>query len=1449
MNKDLDERLLPSGQYRDALNVQVSTSEGADVGTLQNILGNKLPTSSIASNLGDNAFVIGSIRKDDTECIYWFVESQTKSLVVEYNQSLNTISPILVDENRILNFTRNNLITGIEILDDFLIWTDNLTEPKMIKISRWRDEYANGSWTHTQVDGGDFEEKHCTVIKEGPKDPPSLKMATTTRTGPISATLHNKAFTYLNDDGDWETVETGEYTDQDGDGTADSALNRPLANPVDSEIILSGTAPDFREGDKLKITLLNPDEDVPNEDVYVIASVEETFEAYPKIFKINIDAVSEYIEQGVQTWKVELIQKPALFETKFVKFAYRYKYEDGEYSTISPFSQVAFIGGEFDYDPKKGYNLGMVNQLRLLEIRDWAENVPYGVKEIDILYKDSVSNNIYVVKSIKTIDPEYTDTGTFLDPYTGKLEIDSELIYKVIPSNQILRPYDNVPKKAKALSVSGNRILFGNYTENYNITSNNKEITVKFALTVSSLEYASTSAIASIKSQRTYQLGVVYRDKYGRETPVLTDTTGSVTLNKGFAVSRNHIRVRITSPMPDWVDSYKYYIKETSQPYYNLAMDRHYPAEDGNVWIAFPSSERNKVQDDTFVTLKKEHDSDKFVEDEAKYKILAIENEAPDFIKEENVSKGKLNRSLIGGSGSIYAGTGWPSPDGSFIDIKAEDWQKIYGGTGDSQSTAIPVHQLSDLVLRVYNKKNRTNFYEIANIQYRTDVPPVVYRVYIQGTFDDQDVAFIGAYDSNDTELSLEIFQKTLKRKPEFQGRFFAKIQRDLTLDNSLLYQEPIEDYRVINTQYVYDLSDQSGKSFWRDRIKGRYPGQTSVNSATNTSAQWFFCKNSYYEAHYGGGPMTTNGVKERGGRGNMTGRGFGCQAGSNIIEIAVHAFGPSLDGFKRKQDKWAVGNWTDLGRNEATRPYAGMVTLLEKLGTQFRFTDDPDKDENVYTITNWSRTYLIAFKDAPLDKNVGKSTFSRVLRWTIELDKPIQWAPVDNGKVTQSSAALMEFVDVFSEDESFTSTNPAVFETEPKEVAELDLYYEASRAYPSTDHGSTQRLFYSNCYSFGNGVESDRIRDDFNAPTIGKGVRASTVLEEQYKEVNKKSDIIYSGIYNSTSGINRLNQFIQAEQITKSINPAYGSIQLMQFRLGDLDVYLEDNVVKILADRDALFNADGSKNVVASTNVLGSIQPYAGDYGISKNPESYSRYGNRAYFSDKNRGVILRLSGNGLTPISNYGMEDYFRDKLASAEKVIGSYDENKDEYNLTFTKQSDSSDYNETVSFKDDINGWNTKKSFIQENGLSLNNIYYTFKDGEIWSHNNETRNNFYGTQYNSTVKFIFNDAPGSVKSFKTINYEGSQARVFVDDPDTDNKFSNRVAKSGWWVNSIESDLQSGQVKTFKNKEGKWFYNILGTETTSVNLDTKEYSVQGLGYISAITGTQGDDIEIIVQ
>ena len=96
----------------------------------------------------------------------------------------------------------------------------------------------------------------------------------------------------------------------------------------------------------------------------------------------------------------------------------------------------------------------------------------------------------------------------------------------------------------------------------------------------------------------------------------------------------------------------------------------------------------------------------------------------------------------------------------------------------------------------------------------------------------------------------------------------------------------------------------------------------------------------------------------------------------------------------------------------------------------------------------------------------------------------------------------------VTSDVEVLTSNNPAVWETEPKESAELDIYYETGISRPINQHGSTHVLDFKNCYSFGNGVESDRINDDYNAPRMGKGVKVSAVLDEPYKEERRKSGL-----------------------------------------------------------------------------------------------------------------------------------------------------------------------------------------------------------------------------------------------------------------------------------------------------------------------------------------------------
>ena len=154
------------------------------------------------------------------------------------------------------------------------------------------------------------------------------------------------------------------------------------------------------------------------------------------------------------------------------------------------------------------------------------------------------------------------------------------------------------------------------------------------------------------------------------------------------------------------------------------------------------------------------------------------------------------------------------------------------------------------------------------------------------------------------------------------------------------------------------------------------------------------------------------------------------------------------------------------------------------------------------------------------------------------------------------------------------SSANPAIFETEPTDQADLDIYYEASDAIPIGDAGNVNSLSWWNSYSFGQGVESDRIRDDYNAPRIGNGVRVSSTLEKPYEEERQGSSMIFSGIFNSISGVNNTNQFLIAENITKDLNPTYGTIQKLHARDTDLIALCEDKCFKILANKDALYNA-----------------------------------------------------------------------------------------------------------------------------------------------------------------------------------------------------------------------------------------------------------------------------------
>ena len=398
----------------------------------------------------------------------------------------------------------------------------------------------------------------------------------------------------------------------------------------------------------------------------------------------------------------------------------------------------------------------------------------------------------------------------------------------------------------------------------------------------------------------------------------------------------------------------------------------------------------------------------------------------------------------------------------------------------------------------------------------------------------------------------------------------------------------------------------------------------------------------------------------------------------------------------------------------------------------------------------------------------------------------------------------------------------------------------------PNT-HNFSYQLNWHNCYSFGNGVESNRVKDNFNEPFLTPGVKVSTIFED-YKEEHRTNGLIFSGIYNSNSSVNNLNQFIIAENITKDINPTYGSIQKLHTRDSDVVVFCEDKVLKVLANKDALFNANGNPQLLSTQNVLGQVMPFVGEYGISTNPESFASEAYRSYFVDKQRGVVLRLSKDGVTPISFHGMKRYFKNKLKDSTSVLGSYDKNKDEYNVTLNFTGDTSD---TLSFNENVKGWTSFKSFIPEHAIGCSGDYYTFKEGKLYLHHDENveRNNFYGVPYETTFDVILNDGPSVVKTFHTIEYEGSQSQVNLNqDTVMDSSYYNLQQKPGWYVDSIistnDKDYDNYYVSEFVEKEGGWFNYIKGkNENISSNTNFSSSNIQGAGTLLTTPNTEEDD------
>ena len=1932
MNKDLDERMVPNGEYRDALNIEVATSEGANVGAVQTTKGNK----NLTNLFGANATCVGVIGNGKTNKIYWLVSSPDKNTeasktyahveedssgtvsvvhnvysdyIMEYDEENDNNNYITVEnykvestisndshgtnsdhihvtdfnsndirdvgiqpgmditirgvktcilkiekdaapysgwrvytkhtaadqgwENlndvvagdsvtfelpfnkRALGFTHfasekpKKLITGINIIDDLLFWTDGITEPKKINIERSRygsqhlnpAAYPNGTNKYytllivngqppspsngrLSTDDSNYVQgfqympltyRETTVIKKSPTTALKLIMSNTTRADiVVDGSLIVNANVNL-PFGNAAQTSSNFFFDSVG-----VALKYGNLTPA----LHFGSQMDWQVGDFIEF--YPDDDDAGNSnDVLILAKVETAVNADTFIFEIR--TISLQVVKTITTYRAKLKQKKPLFEFKFPRFAYRWRYEDGEYSTYSPFSEIAFLPEKFDYLPKKGFNLGMTNNLRYLMLSGFKPTTtPLDVVEIDVLYKESNSPNVYTVETIKSPSgrndvlgtdsfagdkgwfglishngnwsegpntkttvshmvgqnnfdgtiPLITSAGVYfygmnldfgdsnmkigdtivftggfnsgltgpiiitgirsvtspttglyetsmsfkangtpvnlasppwispsssglvlryaeveffrtiakrpafdIDYPNGSLEVDSDMIHATLPSNQLLRPWDNVPIKALSQEITGNRIVYGNYTQNYNLVDDKNDIIKNSFQPVATirknvrqnvryndattLRDPSTGAIIdywdirnaviespamperSIKSLRDYQVGVVYMDEFGRQTPIQTHETGVLKLAKDEAARYNQLTFHLrdaddstqtkNARYPEWASHYKYYIKENSNEYYNLAMDRFYDAEDGNIWLSFPSSERNKVDDETFLILKKRHDSNIFVVEDARFKILAIADEAPLFVKTKTNSFGII------GSNQYQTG-GEPKVNQQHVDIESS----FFATNGAYEK----VLSAKNRVIRFSNATNTTKFYEIVNIVNVSNFKRVTLRKPL-GTdvsFTTDDGTALGTFIGN---ISLEIAEREIKNLAEFEGRFFVKVLKNATLEKNILAD-------AVQKTYITSSSVNLG------RLRGRSSGgNILVQGFWDDEVPWkkWFVDETISEGIHVGDPGGYN------SQSNYY-HGQGLHNSSSSIDLAYHGF-QNKDQMSKWDPPWHILDTSDPGVSSYNKSVANS---LLNIGQLFRWTGDTTiyriTNATSHSVENWNAKENGRYRDASNHREKFKVDFTPALGVSGINDavgNPTTGYNPFNDKIPDDGDSWnryfdqsnydqrnIEFLEEFIGDSSYSSDNPAIWETEPKENIDVDIYNEASDSLPIkyewspflnkfvfyTFYRSWNPIDYYNCFSFNNGVESNRVRDDFNAVTIDKGPKVSTVLAEQYKEEQRKSGLIYSGIYNSTSGVNNLNQFIQAEKITKDINPTYGSIQKLFSRDTDLVTLCEDRVIRVLANKDAVFNADGNINLTSTNNVLGQATPYAGDYGISTNPESFAVDQYRAYFTDKSRGAVIRLSMDGLTPISDIGMRDWFKDSFKRYNlSLLGSYDQNKKVYNLTvdttnpevikefasssppagsaktyfgvtgnggnglvpgsvITKDWAPFDINNnvnfnpssisfidvavndydgvdqtawlatlktavdagnaynlaigiddtegygggpvgeniftitsvsapalsvtgvlyyrvqlthdsgavdlhshrayiiyylkassvgkkddvtspyTVSFSEDTKGWTSFASWIQETGISINDKFFTFKGAELFQqHSNETRNNFYGEQYDSRIIAVFNDMPSSVKNFGSLSYEGSQSKIDLDL--TDQEYYNNTTVSGWYAELIETDLETGFVPEFKEKEGKWFNYIRGNqENTLDNLNVKQFSTQGIGTPSGV-------------
>lgn len=503
MNKDLDDRLIPNGEYRDAVNISVGKSEDEDIGALETVLGNKLMSDT---NFGITGLeVIGSYTDKNNNRIYAFVTDYddttnlstgnpvaapiTANCRIYYFTEPNDVT--LLVSGSFLNFSKSSPITGVSLIEQLLFFTDDRNQPRKINVTNSATYYT--------------EESQLSVAKYNPYKPIDLvnKVQTTGTLSlgnnviagvPVTAGVKPGMLFISTTSANTDKIEATEFLYVTSVVGTNVTLN---ANPLSNVIVT----------DKL----------------YFLSTTMTGQEISP-----FFDGVAM---PGNTTWPGD----PDYLETRYVRFSYRFEYDDGEYSIMAPFTQIAYI-------PKqKGYFLqgnedeafrstildfmenGVQNVELLIPLPDTKDNLgiettsSYKIISIDVLYKEADSLAVKVLDRVPLNVAQQTSVDNIY-----KYDYLSAKPYRTLPENQTVRVFDKVPVTAHGQETAGNRIIYGNFKDKYTPpTSFNYRVGVGPKADTYKYNNWAEYPNHSVKQNRNYQVGFILVDKFGRQSSVI----------------------------------------------------------------------------------------------------------------------------------------------------------------------------------------------------------------------------------------------------------------------------------------------------------------------------------------------------------------------------------------------------------------------------------------------------------------------------------------------------------------------------------------------------------------------------------------------------------------------------------------------------------------------------------------------------------------------------------------------------------------------------------------------------------------------------------------------------------------------------------------------------------------------------------------------------------------